>query len=372
MDERVEFCRLAQQPGSRVAELARRFGISRKTAFKMRARYRLEGPQGLAERSRRPHRSPEQTDAAIAAAVIGLRRRYPAWGARKIRAVLAARQPSDLPAVSTVHAILLRGGCIDPAQSPTHRPWVRFEQEHPNDLWQMDFKGHFPTVRGGRCHPLTVIDDHSRYALAVHGCRDERGPTVKTVLQGVFQRYGMPLRLLCDNGPPWGAEDDALTTLGAWLIRLGVTLCHGRPYHPQTQGKDERFHRTLNVELIGTRVFVNVEQFNRDCEPWRHQYNQLRPHEALALHPPARRYTPSQRTYPTALPPIEYDRGDVVRKVGGDGRICYQGRRLRVGKALDGQPVALRRTQIDGVLGVYYCHQKITTLDLRDGETPAS
>ena len=373
MTERLEFCRLARQPGSNVAELARRFGISRKTAFKVLARHRAAGDAGLADRSRRPHRSPGQCDAATAWAALELRRRHPAWGARKIRALLAAR-PRDVggsgvarvPAVSTVHAILVRGGCVDPAASAAHRPFVRFEHAHPNDLWQMDFKGHFPTVRGGRCHPLTVIDDHARYALAVRGCRDERAATVRGVLIDVFRRYGMPLRLLCDNGPPWGADDGALTALGAWLIRLGVSLSHGRPHHPQTQGKDERFHRTLNVELIGTRAFADVPAFDEHAEPWRYQYNHVRPHEALALRPPATRYAPSPRAYPAALPPIEYDAADAVRIVGGDGRITYRGRRLRVGRALRGEPVALRHTAVDGVMGVYYCHQKITELDLRD------
>jgi transposase InsO family protein len=370
MDERIEFCRLALSPGGNVAELARRFGISRKTAFKMLARYRRDGVDELADRPRRPHRSPRRCDATRAAAVTAVRRRHPAWGARKIRAVLLRERDHDhdhdhVPAVSTIHAILVRGGYVDGSRSAGHRPFVRFEHAHPNDLWQMDFKGHFATLRGGRCHPLTVLDDHSRYALAVRGCRDEREPTVRAVLVEVFQRYGMPLRLLCDNGPPWGADAGALTTLGAWLIRLGVTLAHGRPYHPQTQGKDERFHRTLNVELIGTRAFADVAQFNDRGEPWRQQYNQLRPHEALSMHPPATRYTPSPRRYPsTTLPPIEYDRGDCVRRVR-DGRISYRGRRLRVGRALDGQPVALRATAIDGVMGVYYCHQQITQLDLR-------
>lgn len=376
MTERLEFCRLAQQPGGNVAELARRFGISRKTAFKVLARHREGGDAGLADRSRRPGCSPGKTALAVEAELLALRRRYPAWGARKIHALLARQREAQaradrVPAVSTVHAILVRGGCVDPAASAAHRPFVRFEHAAPNDLWQMDFKGHFPTLRGGRCHPLTMIDDHARYALAVRGCCDEREPTVRTVLIDVFRRYGMPRRLLCDNGPPWGADDGALTALGAWLIRLGVSLSHGRPRHPQTQGKDERFHRTLNVELIGTRTFADVEGFNDHAEPWRHQYNQVRPHEALSLRPPATRYTPSPRAYPTALPPIEYDAADVVRIVGGDdGRITYRGRRLRVGRALRGQPVALRHTGVDGVTGVYYCHQKITELDLRD--PPAS
>src|SRR5262249_318454 len=163
------------------------------------------------------------------------------------------------PSVSTVTAILGRHGRIDAAESVKRQAFERFERAAPNELWQMDYKGHF-TLAQGRCHPLTVIDDHSRYALGLRACRDESQPTGKGEVGGIFRRYGLPERMLMDNGPPWGAggAGQGHTRLGVWLLELGIAVSHGRPYHPQTQGKDERFHRTLKAEAIGRRQFADL------------------------------------------------------------------------------------------------------------------
>src|SRR5205807_4484324 len=169
----------------------------------------------------------------------------------------------------------------------------RFERAAPNELWQMDYKGHFAT-RAGRCHPLTVVDDHSRYAVGLRACGDERGGTVQAELTAIFRQYGLPERMLMDNGSPWGS--DALhrhTWLTVWLLELGVAVSHGRPYHPQTQGKDERFHRTLTAEVIGRRAFADLAECQRRFDAWRVVYNtQGRPklgrafaHHRIALHP---------------------------------------------------------------------------------------
>jgi hypothetical protein len=189
---------------------------------------------------------------------------------------------------------------------------------------------------------------------------------VQPVLQAAFERYGLPERINADNGPPWGsAADGALTALGVWLIRLGVSLSHSRPVHPQTNGKDERFHRTMVAEVLAMQRFRDLAEAQRRFVQWRHVYNFKRPHEAIGMQTPASRYEASRRSMPSTLPAIEYGPGDIVRRVGDGGRIAFKGRDLRVGKALIGQPVALRHTAGDDrILEVYFCHQKVRVIVL--------
>jgi transposase InsO family protein len=301
------------------------------------------------------------------AGVLDLRARHPAWGARKLRRRLLDLDRPRVPAASVVHAILLRHGLIDAEQSDSHRPFERFERPEPNDLWQMDYKGHFATDQG-RCHPLTMLDDHSRFNLTLKACGDEQNPTVKSALIAAFERYGMPRCLLADNGAPWGAcgQESQWTQLGAWLVRLGITLIHGRPSHPQTQGKEERFHRTLKAEVLGTRRFRDLRQVQEAFDEFRPIYNHQRPHEALSMEVPASRYRPGMRLYPKTLPPVEYGPGDTVRKVDELGKISLHGQPHRVGRAFAGQPVAVRPSEVSDVMSVFYCHQKVARIDLRD------
>src|SRR5262245_55106266 len=176
---RREFVMLAQHPAANIRQLCRRFGISPTTGYKWLRRYRQDGHETFCDRSRRPHHSPRRSRRQTEQQVLTLRDAHPAWGARKIRSRLQTLGPVKLPASSTIHAILRRHGRINFAESPKHHPWQRFEHEAPNQLWQMDFKGHFLLGDGVRCHPLTVLDDHSRYALCVQACRDEQGRTVQ-------------------------------------------------------------------------------------------------------------------------------------------------------------------------------------------------
>ena len=365
MSLRHELVLLAGQEGSNVRALCRRLGISRKTAYKWLARYRRDGLAGLHERSRRPRRSPRQSAAGVERAVLSVRLAQPRWGGRKIRARLQAQGAEPVPAASTITAIVRRHGGIDPAVAAQHRPWQRFEHAVPNALWQMDFKGHVPLLNGGRCHPLTVLDDHSRFALALQACANEQGATVQATLTTVFRRYGLPQRMLMDNGAPWGSDAaHPHTPLTAWLLRLGVGVAHGRPYHPQTQGKDERFHRTLNAELLTAYQWRDVASCQPRFDHWRDVYNCERPHHALALAVPASRYQPSLRPFPEVLPRIEYGPADVVRKVQLDGHISAFGHSVLISKAFRGLPVALRPTAAHGHWDVYFCHQWITAIDL--------
>ncbi|QEX21626.1 IS481 family transposase [Hypericibacter adhaerens] len=360
----MEFVRLAQAPGCNFSELCRRFGVSRSNGDKWLRRFEAEGPPGLQERSRRPRSSPGRTPGELEAEVLAVRAEHPAWGGRKIRKVLQ-RQGWDAPAASTVTAILRRHGKLDGPGAGEARDWVRFEHEAPNDLWQMDFKGHF-ALRTGRCHPLTVLDDHSRYALAIGACGDERETTVRERLTEVFRRYGLPLRLLADNGAPWGtAGPERHTRLTVWLMDLGVGVCHGRPYHPQTQGKDERFHRTLKAELLDRWPLQDLAGAQAAFDHWREVYNAKRPHEALGLEPPASRYRMSPRPMPERIDPPQYEPQAQVRKVHDTGWISFKGRQINCSKAFVGRRLALRATITDGVFDLCYRSHRLAQVDLR-------
>jgi Transposase and inactivated derivatives len=359
MSQRQEFVRFAQEAGCNRRELCRRFGISPKTGYKWLRR------EDLADRSRRPRHSPTRTSASCERLIVGLREEHPGWGARKLRKVLRWRGQS-VPAASTVHAVLRRHGLIDSAASAAHRPFQRFEHAAPNDFWQADFKGHLDLTAGGRCHPLTTLDDHSRFAIRLEACADERASTVRTRLQGAFERYGCPLAIGFDNGAPWGnAASRPHTELTVWLMRLGIRVIHSRPYHPQTLGKAERFHRTLKAELLGRAPLRTLEEAQRRFDAWRQIYNCERPHEALGLEPPISRYQPSVRRFPATLPPIEYAPGDLVRKVWPGGFFSIGGHRCRAGKPFVDQYIALRPGPIDGCYRIYFCQQQIGELDLR-------
>lgn len=368
MSIREEFVNLAGVEGANVKELCARFGISRKTAYKWIGRYRAGGCEALADLSRRPKVSPNQTSPEMTELVLSLRRAHPAWGARKLKRRLEDQGHPAVPSASTITEVLRRGGLLEASGANASKAVTRFEHAAPNDLWQMDFKGHFALTRGGRCHPLTVLDDHSRYVIGLRACADEQHQTVKDELTGLFRVYGLPCRMLMDNGAPWGdAEDQPWTKLTVWLLRLGVGVSHGRPAHPQTQGKDERFHRTLKAEVLRERSFRDVRDCQRAFDPWRETYNQERPHAALDLAVPASRYRVSGRAFFEDLPVVEYSPGMIVRKAQqGDGRLKFAGREVRVGKAFCGEWLGFRTTNCDGVYGVYYCEQCLGEVDLKD------
>jgi len=367
MSLRTEFIHLAELEGANLSELCRRFGISRKTGYKWLKRYRDEGESGLADRSRRPHYSPRRSPAEVEALVVGVRGEHPAWGGRKIKAYLERKGHHHLPSPSTITEILRRNEHIDAEEAYKHRPMQRFEMEQPNQLWQMDFKSFFSLEEGGYCHPLSVLDDHSRFLVGLKACSDQTSQTVQGQLSDIFRCYGLPERMLMDNGSPWGDDRDSPhTILTAWLIRLGVKISHGRPYHPQTQGKDERLHRTLQDELLSQHSMATLSHCQLHFDRWRDLYNFERPHEALEMQPPASRYQPSSRAFPEVLPPILYEPSDIIRKVDLGGKISFHNRRFRVGRAFRYHPVAIRPTQKDGEYDVFFCHLKVVQISLRE------
>lgn len=368
MSQKREFVELAGRDGANVSELCRRFGISRKTGYKWLQRVRSEGLTGLHERSRRPVRSPVRTLDAMERLVLDVREQHPAWGGRKIRARLAALGHTGLPAVSTITAILHRHGRITDAASLARQPDQRFERSAPNELWQIDFKGEFPMSNRQDCYPLTILDDHSRYAVCLSACAGPDHDTVKARLQAVFQQYGLPQALYSDNGPPWGSihSPRGHTRLTAWLMRLDIEVIHGRPYHPQGRGKEERFHRTLKAELLQDRRFDDLPHAQSRFDPFRAMYNHERPHEALEMNVPASRYRMSLRAYSEPLGEFVYPDHFERRRTNAVGQCSFRGRTIKISEAFSQQTIGLAPTADKHRWQVYFCHSPIGELNLND------
>ena len=367
MSLRQEFVQLATQRRLPFSELCRRFNISRQTGYKWLARHSTQGLEGLVDRSRRPHDSPARSPDEIVAVVLDLRREH-GWGGRKIERRLQDLGHANVPAPSTITEILRRHDLLHAPEDRPQRPWQRFEHEHPNALWQMDFKGDFPTLEGGRCAPLTVLDDHSRFNIVLAACGRTTTEVVQTELERAFRCYGLPSRINTDNGAPWGSPSapGQLTELAVWLIRLGIHVSYSRPYHPQTNGKDERFHRSLKAEVLARHVFTTHAHVQQELERWRQVYNTQRPHEALDLATPVSRYQPSPRAMPDHLPEPQYGPADEVLRVNSNGLVRFRGEALRLSTALKGLYVAARpKDDEDGVIEFWFAHQRVAKLDLK-------
>ena len=368
VDQRLEFVRLAIQEGANRRELCRRFEISPDVGYKWLRRWKA-GDRELADRPRCPRRMPKRSAAATEAQVVAVRDKHPAWGARKIGHCLK-RAGHEVPAQSTIHQILCRNGRIKPSEAAPPNPGHRFEKEAPNLLWQMDFKGHMPLADGTRCHPLTVVDDHSRYALCLQACANEQRPAVQAHLTATFRRYGLPEAFYTDNGSPWGDTSGVRWTgLKVWLLKLGVRVIHARPCHPQARGKNERFHRSLKAEVFAMRRFGNLAEVQRALEAWRMTYNHERPHQGLDMSVPADRFRPSCRPMPSRVPDVKYDSGEVVRRVSSTRPyISFKGRFWKVPQAFARERLAIRPLDRDGHYGIFFASWHVASIDLTSNQ----
>src|SRR5271165_6671979 len=337
-EQRVRFVVAAHRREKAMAELCREFGISRPVGYEWLRRYEAGGVEGIAERSQRPQHSPRRKEAAIEQQVIALRRRYPDWGARKLR-VLLQEQGVEL-ARNTIHRILLRHQLVRPEDQ--HEPAVqRFERSRANELWQMDFKG--PKL----------------WHQAVGSTRSE---VVREQLETAFLRCGVPEQMLMDHGVPWWSarSSGGMTELSLWLMRQGVELHWSRVRHPQTQGKVERFHGELQRALARRRVLVPDVQAWLDEFRWEH--NHVRPHEALGMERPASRWQPSERRYDPQPPRWEYPAGARVLKVDSQGKLTLAGRNWKISGALVGEWVQV--VKLGERVQVYYCSTLVREIDL--------
>lgn len=363
---RDEFVNKAISGNYFISDLCSEYKISRKTGYKWIERFRTQGVDGLINLSQRPHSSNDRTSSEFTEIILNARNQFPAWGARKLRQYLINKGHSSLPCEMTFNRILKKHGMIDPIESEKRQHFIRFEKEKPNDLWQMDFKGHFK-MGSKRCHPLTVLDDHSRFSIVLRACEAETFIEVKRGLEIAFHEYGLPDQMAMDNGSPWkGSPPWSLSRLTVWLMRLGIKVSHSSVRHPQTLGKEERFHRSLKEEVLKYHQFRNLEETQKIFNDWKYIYNFERPHEGIGLQCPYQRYKPSSRPYHENLPKIEYRPEDILRRVQACGCINYRDIRYFVGEHLRGEYVALRTTSEDGIFGLYYVNTKIGSISFKE------
>jgi putative transposase len=347
MHERCRFVLEGLVPGANLSELCRRYGVSRKTGYKWLRRYQLEGPAGLYERSRRPRMSPMAIPSHMVAEVVRWRLERPAWGPKKIRALMLQRHPAvEIPAQSSIARILRRCGLVEPKGRGRLRRWHpgdgRIEAAQPNDVWTVDFKGWWRTRDGARCEPLTIRDAHSRYVLEIRALESAGGQAVRQVFEAVFERYGLPQAIRSDNGPPFACTraPAGLTRLSTWWKALGIHLDRIKPGHPEQNGAHERLHRDIRQELQ-TVVTANLMRQQELFDLWRVQYNTERPHEALEMKVPSQLYVPSSRLYTGDVPEPVYPEPFQVRRVKHTGEISIGGHLHYLSEALAGWSVGV-------------------------------
>ena len=356
-DQRVEFVVRAQQGQQNLSRLCAEFGISRPTGYVWLKRYRQQGVVGIEEHSRRPRHSPHQTAAAVEQRITELRRQRPDWGARKLQHLLRG-EGIPLPVI-TVHRVLLRHGLVRPDDRRLPA-WRRFERDSPNQLWQMDFKS--PKGCQQPVGPLSVIDDHSRFVVALTKIGTTRTEAVQEHLEQAFLTHGVPEAMLMDHGTPWwnAQAPSGWTKLQVWLMKQGIACLFSGIRHPQTQGKVERFH--LALEMARRRRLREAEMEQEWLDQFRYEYNYLRPHEALGMQTPATRWFPSPLRYNPQPPPWPYPEGAEIKALGSQGQLRHNGQRWEISKALARERVQL--VHISDRILVYYCNSLLKEIDI--------
>jgi len=349
-----------------ISVLARRRGISRKSAYKWIDRYQQDKAVGLEDLSRRPYCHPNALSKGMVQRILEWKAKYPLWGAPKIHSKL--RPLKDCPAESTVSNVLLRYGLTRKTRSrakatPTMGPLADIGAV--NQVWCADFKGWFRTGNGQRCDPLTISDAYSRYLLCCRGISGTTGwLTVKPLFERTFREYGMPQVIRTDNGAPFASVGlMGLSSLSIWWLRLGIELERIEPGHPEQNGRHERIHRTLKEAAIRPPRWNLVGQ-QQAFDDFKQEYNHERPHEALGQQPPASCYEPSKRDYPERLLEPEYPGGWTSRMVRINGVILLQGREVYLTQALSGQLVGLEPID-EGRWKIHFMHQPLALYDQR-------
>lgn len=361
---REEFVKRVLSHEKSKAELCREYGISRPTGDKWIERY-LNG-MPLCDQSRAPHIVGNKTDDSIEKFIIDYRKKYPAIGAAKIHRMLLDEGFIDIPCPRTINEIFKRNGLITKEASQAAKPYVRFEKNDPNEMWQADFKGHFLMKNGARCHPLDIIDDCTRFNLCCAPLTGETYIEVKQQMERVFSEYGMPYSFLCDNGTPWGTpQSTGYSRFEVWLMELGILTLHGRILHPQTQGKEERFNGSLTREFLKYETFEDWEDARIKLEKYRNFYNNKRPHFALDLDTPAKHYQPSKREYTHKISEWEYSNEYEVRKVKGSGYITIRNQGYFLSEAFGGKTIAVKvSSKGQHLINLYFRQFRIGQIDV--------
>lgn len=362
--QRLEFA-LAAKDCSNFSALCREFGITRKTGYKWLSRA-AEG-ESMSDMSRRPHNSPNKTSQEVEDLILGMRDDNKGWGAKTIRQTLINKGYSDLPSVKTVNNILLRNGCITEEESQKRKAFLSFEKENCNDLWQADFKGEFKMVDSNYCYPLDMMDDHSRFALRIKPSLSTANLVIPTFMSA-FEEYGLPNAILTDNGAQFAGFRKGYTKFEKLLMDLDILPIHGRAYHPQTQGKIERFHRTMKNELLKYTEIKDIEDAERKFQAWRDKYNYVRPHAALNMKRPGDIYVPSERKLPEKIEPYEYGGIYHVIKVNSWGYVRFDRWQVYLSETMVGEYIEFRPSEDGETFYACYRNFKIAEYDTGTGQ----
>lgn len=328
-----------------VLALCREYGISPKTAYKWKKR-KASG-DSLRDRSRCPRSSPKATSADVVSEILSLRTDHPTLGGKKISLMLRRRGLAGVPSGSTVTEILRRHDLLNTRAVAEATHLRRFAKAEPNEMWQADFKGHFKLASGERCHPLNVVDDCSRYAIMSEPLLGETFEAVRQPFIRAFREYGLPETILCDNGNPWGTpQRNGITAFEAWAMELGILVIHGRPLHPQTQGKEESFNKSWKRECL-ERLGPTPDLLDvvTETELFRNFYNDERPHFGLGGKVPSDVYRKSTRGYPETIEEWSYPADMFVRRVGATGSISWHDTPVFVGTGLRGRQIAMSESR---------------------------
>jgi transposase InsO family protein len=369
MEQRLEFVREYETELFTMTELAAQYGISRKTGYKWLEQYDAEGALGLRDRSRRPRHSPHATEPDVVEVLVALRRRHPRWGARKLLAVAARRHHrTDWPSRSTVCTYLKQRGLVAPRRRRPRLPHVPASPLAPitavNQVWTTDFKGEFRTGDGVYCYPLTLRDGFSRFVLRCDAFLGRTTVATRRRFERAFLDYGLPERIRSDNGGPFASPGlGGLSQLSVWWIRLGIVPERIAPGHPEQNGSHEQFHSVLKAETTRPPAPNCAAQQQR----FRHfvrEYNEERPHEALADQPPAMQYHASPRSLPRHVPPLDYPGHMEPRRVSSCGTVSWGGAPLFVATALAGEYVAFEEID-DGLWTLHFATVALARYDER-------
>lgn len=359
---RKEFVKEAQGCAN-FSALCREFGITRKTGYKWLERYETGSP--LTDQSRKPLSVPGRTPEEIELLILAMRSENPGWGAKKIKDVLE-REGHALPCIKTINNILNRYNCITKEESLKRKPYIRFEKERCNQMWQTDFKGQFCMADRNYCYPLNIIDDHSRFVIKIVPSLSTANLVIPS-FRAAFEEFGLPDSILSDNGAQFAGFKHGYTQFEKWLMNLDVLPIHGRIMHPQTQGKIERFHRSMNAELLKHTVMENIEDADRKLQEWRIKYNTVRPHEALGMRCPAEVYLPSSR--PFSELPKRYDYGGAhhVIKVNSWGYVRFDRWQVYLSETMAGEYIEFRPSASGETFVACYRNFKIAEFSTEDG-----
>lgn len=362
-EKRIAFVITVQKEGN-MSAVCREFGISRRTGYKWLKRY--EAGENMSDRSRAPTSNSRRISSDIEEKILKLRTENPGWGAKTLKRVLEDQGETDIPCAKTVNNILLRNGCISAENSEKRIPYIRFEKERCNEMWQTDFKGEFLMKNGRYCYPLDIIDDHTRFLIQIT-------PTESTAnfvigcFERAFREYGLPDSILSDNGAQFAGFRHGFTKFEKWLMNHDVLPIHERIRHPQTQGKIERFHRTLKEELLAHTKFEDIIDADNKLQLWREKYNTVRPHSALNMQCPAQVYTPSQRLYIEEIKPYEYSGEFRLIKVNNWGYIRFDKWQIYLSETMSGERIEIRPDVISDSFNLCYRNFRIASISAIDG-----